>query len=104
MTKYIIRRLLMAIPVIFLMILATFVLVQAMPGGPFDAVGQRSMPEHIRILLEKRYGLDKPLYEQFFSYLGNLLQGDFGPMLRMPSQTVNDIVAQTFPALPQLRL
>ncbi len=61
MTKYIIRRLLMAIPVIFLMILATFVLVQSMPGGPFDAIGQRSMPEHIRIVLERRYGLDKPL-------------------------------------------
>ncbi len=104
MTKYIIRRLLLAIPVIFLMILATFVLVQSMPGGPFDAIGQRSMPEHMRILLEKRYGLDKPLYEQFFIYLGNLLQGDLGPMLRQPSQTVNDIVAQTFPVSIQLGL
>ncbi len=104
MTKYIIRRLLMAIPVIFLMILATFALVQAMPGGPFDAIGQRSMPERIRILLEQRYGLDKPLYEQFFSYLGNLLQGDFGPMFRQPSQTVNDIIAQTFPVSIQLGL
>ena len=104
MTKYIIRRFLLAIPVIFLMILATFVLVQAMPGGPFDAIGQRSMPEHMRILLEKRYGLDKPLYEQFFIYLGNLLQGNLGPMLRQPSQTVNDIVAQTFPVSIQLGL
>ncbi len=104
MTKYIIRRLLMAIPVIFLMILATFVLVQAMPGGPFDAIGQRAMPEHIRLLLERKYGLDKPLYEQFFLYLGNLLQGDFGPLFRQPSQTVNDIIAQTFPVSIQLGL
>jgi len=102
MTKYIIRRLLLAIPVIFLMILATFVLVQAMPGGPFDAIGQRSMPEHIRILLERRYGLDTPLYEQFFKYLFNLLKGDLGPLFRQPSQTVNDIVAQTFPVSIQL--
>ena len=102
MTKYIIRRFLMAIPVVLLMILATFVLVQAMPGGPFDAIGQRSMPERIRILLEQRYGLDRPLYEQFFSYLFNLLKGDFGPMFRQPSQTVNDIIAQTFPVSIQL--
>ncbi len=102
MTKYIIRRLLLAIPVVFLMILATFVLVQAMPGGPFDAIGQRSMPEHIRLLLERRYGLDKPVYEQFFSYLFNLLKGDFGPLFRQPSQTVNDIIAQTFPVSIQL--
>ncbi|MEN8172675.1 MAG: ABC transporter permease [Chloroflexota bacterium] len=104
MTKFIIRRLLMAIPVIFLMILATFVLVHAMPGGPFDAIGQRAMPEHIRNLLERRYGLDKPLYEQFFTYLFNVIKGDFGPLFRQPSQTVNDIIAQTFPVSIQLGL
>ena len=78
MTKFIIRRLLLAIPVIFLMVLVTFVLVHAMPGGPFDSVGQRAMPEHTKLLLERRYGLDKPLYEQFFTYTFNLLKGDFG--------------------------
>ena len=102
MFRFIVRRLLMAIPVIFLVVLATFVLVHAMPGGPFDAVGMRAMPEHIRIVLERRYGLDKPLYQQFFSYVWNLLQGDFGPLFRQPSQTVNDIIAQTFPVSIQL--
>ena len=104
MTKYIIRRLLLAIPVVFLMVLATFVLVHAMPGGPFDAIGQRAMPEHIRIRLESRYGLDKPLYEQFFDYTLNLLQGDFGPLFREPAQDVNDVIAQTFPISIQLGL
>jgi len=102
MTKYIIRRLLLAIPVVFLMVLATFVLVHAMPGGPFDAIGQRAMPEHIRLLLERRYGLDQPLYQQFFDYLLNLLKGDFGPLFREPSQDVNDVIAQTFPVSIQL--
>ncbi|MDZ7844778.1 MAG: ABC transporter permease [Anaerolineales bacterium] len=102
MFRFIVRRLLMAIPVIFLVVLATFVLVHGMPGGPFDAVGMRAMPEHIRIVLERRYGLDKPLYQQFFQYLWNLIQGDFGPMFRQPSQTVNDIIAQTFPVSIQL--
>jgi oligopeptide transport system permease protein len=102
MISYIIRRLLISIPVIFLIILVTFLLVQAMPGGPFDAVGQRAMPEHMRILMERRYGLDQPVSVQFFRYFGNLLQGDLGPMLRERSQTVNDIVAETFPVSFQL--
>lgn len=97
MFRYIIRRILIAIPVIFLVILATFVLVQAMPGGPFDSVGQRAMPENMIRILERRYGLDKPLYEQFFRYIVNIFRGDFGPMFRQPSQDVRDIINQTFP-------
>ncbi len=102
MLKYIIRRTLVAIPVIFLMVLVTFVLVQAMPGGPFDNVGTKAMPEQMRLLLERRYGLDKPLYEQFFQYTWNLMRGDFGPMLRQPGRSVNDIIADTFPVSIQL--
>lgn len=102
MTKYIIRRVLIAIPVVFAMVLATFALIQALPGGPFDTVGERAMPEPIREILERRYGLDRPVYDQFFLYLANLVQGDFGPLLRSRSQDVNDIVAQTFPVSIQL--
>lgn len=102
MTKYIIRRILFSIPVVFLMILATFALVHAMPGGPFDTVGERAMPEQMRLIMERRYGLDKPIYEQFFNYFLNLLKGDLGPMLRLRSQTVNDVVSQTFPVSAQL--
>jgi oligopeptide transport system permease protein len=104
MLKFIIRRSLIAIPVVLLMVLVTFALVQAMPGGPFDNVGQKAMPEHIRVLLEKRYGLDKPIHEQFFSYVGNLFQGDFGPMFRKPGKTVNDVIGETFPVSIQLGL
>lgn len=104
MFRYIIRRLLIAIPVVFLVILATFVLVHSMPGGPFDAVGMKAMPEHIKIVLERRYGLDKPLYEQFARYVLNIFRGDFGPMFRQPSQTVRDIIEQTFPISIQLGL
>lgn len=104
MLKYIIRRTLIAIPVIFLMILVTFVLVQAMPGGPFDTVGTKAMPEQMRQLLERRYGLDKPLYVQFGNYFLNILKGDFGPMLREPGRTVNQVVAATFPVSIQLGL
>ena len=102
MITYIIRRLLISIPVIFLIILVTFLLVQAMPGGPFDTVGTKAMPEYMRRIMEDRYGLNEPVSVQFFNYVGNLLKGDLGPMLRLRSQTVNDIVAETFPVSFQL--
>lgn len=104
MTKYIIRRLIYSIPVVFAIVLATFLLIQALPGGPFDTVGERAMPEQMRVIMERRYGLDKPLHEQFLLYIGNLLKGDLGPMMRLRSQTVNDIVSQTFPVSIQLGL
>lgn len=102
MITYIIRRILISIPVIFLIILATFLLVHAMPGGPFDYSGTKAMPEHMRRIMEDRYGLNEPVSVQFFNYLGSLLKGDLGPMLRLRSQTVNDIVAETFPVSFQL--
>jgi ABC-type dipeptide/oligopeptide/nickel transport system permease component len=102
LVKFVLRRILVAIPVMFAIALATFLMVQALPGGPFDAVGFRAMPEPIREILEERYGLNEPLYVQFFNYLGNLLQGDLGPMLRDQSQNVNEIVGQTFPVSIQL--
>jgi oligopeptide transport system permease protein len=102
MTKYILRRILVAIPVMIAISLATFLLIQALPGGPFDTVGTKAMPEQIKALLERRYGLDKPLYEQYFLYMGNLLRGDLGPMLRFRGQDVNDIVAQSLPVSMQL--
>ena len=102
MITYIIRRLLISIPVIFLIILVTFLLVQAMPGGPFDTVGTKAMPEYMRRIMEERYGLNEPVSVQFFNYLGNLLKGDLGPMLRLRSQDVNDIVSETFPVSFQL--
>jgi oligopeptide transport system permease protein len=102
MINFIIRRILIAIPVLFLIIVAAFVLVHAVPGGPFDAVGQKAMPEPIRLMLENRYRLNDPLYEQFFAYLGNLAKGELGPLFRTSGRTVNDIVKETFPVSFQL--
>ncbi len=104
MTKFIIRRFLYAIPVMFAIALATFLMIQALPGGPFDTVGEKAMPQHIRELLERRYGLDQPIYVQFLSYMGNLLRGDLGPMMRSNVDDVNSILNQTFPVSIQLGL
>jgi oligopeptide transport system permease protein len=102
MTRYIIRRLLVSIPVVFAIVLFTFAVVHALPGGPFSNVGEKAMPEQMRIIMERRFGLDQPLYIQFWNYLKMLAHGDLGPMMRMRSQTVNDIVAQTWPVSIQL--
>ena len=65
MTAFIIRRILWAIPVIWLVITATFILSRTIPGGPFDRMGDKSLPESVRVNIEKKYGLDKPLPQQY---------------------------------------
>ena len=102
MITYLIRRLLVAIPVVFFVILITFILVHAMPGGPFDTVGQKEMPTAIKEVFEKTYGLDQPVSIQFVRYLGSLARGDLGPMFKQTSIDVNDIVRDAFPVSIQL--
>ena len=76
---YIIRRLFWAIPVLFFVILVTFVMARAVPGGPFDRAGDKSLPESVRQNLEAKYDLDKPLPVQFGLYLSGIVRGDLGP-------------------------
>lgn len=102
MTKYIIRRLLWAIPVLFAVAAVTFFLAHALPGGPFDFAGDRSLPPSVVKNLERKYHLDWPLWKQFAAYLWDLLRGDLGPSFRSRSLTVNDIIKQTFPVSFQL--
>jgi oligopeptide transport system permease protein len=104
MTKFVIRRILVSIPVIFAIALVTFMMVHALPGGPFDTLGDRPMPQRVVEMMEARYGLNEPIANQFVAYIGNLLQGDLGVMYRNPSQNVNEIVNQTFPVSIQLGL
>ena len=70
MTRHIVRRLLLSVPVLFAIAAATFALIQALPGGPFSTVGLKSMPESMRLVMEQRYGLDRPLPEQFLALHG----------------------------------
>lgn len=114
MTRYIIRRVLGFIPVLFTITLFTFALMRAIPGGPFDFAGDRSLPPQIVANIEAKYHLDWPLWKQFLSYLigddvlgeegisKGVIRGDLGPSLRYRSQSVNDIVGTTFPVSAQL--
>ena len=93
MQRFIIRRILWNIPVLILISIVTFGAMQIVPGGPFTAsTAGRPVPPEIQANLEAKYGLDKPVWQQYLNYMGNLLQGDFGPSLRSPGRTVNEML------------
>ena len=95
MIRLILRRLLQGIPVLLIVITVTFFLVRAAPGGPFDA--ERALPAEVIKNLEASYRLDAPVYQQYFDYLGNLIQGDFGPSFRYPGRSVTELIATGLP-------
>ncbi len=96
MLRYIIRRLMGAIPTLFIIITISFFLMRLAPGGPFSR--ERSLPPEIEANLNKVYHLDDPLWLQFFNYLGDLLQGDFGPSFKYKDFSVGELIGGGFPA------
>lgn len=99
---FILKRLLQAIPVLLLVATVTFFMVHAAPGGPFDK--DRSVPPEVMTQLNKRYHLDDPLWKQYFDYMGNILQGDFGPSFKYASHSVTELIAAGLPATLELSL
>ena len=95
MLKILFRRILQAIPVLFVVVTVTFFMVRAAPGGPFD--DERAVPPEVLKNLNERYHLDDPLWKQYVDYLGQVIQGDFGPSFKFPSRTVNEMIASGFP-------
>ena len=102
MGRFIFHRLLQAIPVLLVVITATFFLVRAAPGGPFSA--EKAVPPEVLKALEARYQLDQPVLNQYFSYLGDLAQGDLGPSFRFPGRSVNEMIFAGLPATAELGL
>lgn len=95
MFSFIIRRLLVAVPTILALITVSFVLMHAAPGGPFT--NERNVPEAVMENIEAKYNLDKPLWQQYFIYVGNVAQGDLGPSFRYKDFTVNELIESSFP-------
>jgi oligopeptide transport system permease protein len=87
---YLLRRILWLIPVLFFVTLITFLLMHQVPGGPFDTEASRS-PQSVASLNAK-YGLNKPVLEQFITYLGNLLHGDLGISFQFQNRPVTSII------------
>lgn len=100
MLRYITHRVLEAIPVMFVLATVTFFMMRLAPGGPFDTEKQAS--KEIRRRMEAHYGLNKPLYQQYFMEIGHLLRGDLGPSFKYPSRSVNEIIADAFPVSLEL--
>ncbi|MDG2242410.1 MAG: oligopeptide ABC transporter permease OppB [Rhodospirillaceae bacterium] len=95
MWAYFSRRLFIAIPTLWVVITAAFFLMRLAPGGPFDQ--EAPLPPEIMANLKAAYGLDQPLWWQYVNYLGNLLQGDFGPSFKYKDFSVTELIGQGFP-------
>ncbi len=102
MAKFILGRILQAIPTLLVIATLTFFMTRMAPGGPFD--GEKPIPEEIKERIEAHYGLNEPLHEQFLLYLSNLLQGDLGPSFKYIGWEVSELIAQAFPVSAQLGL
>ena len=100
MIRFIIRRILISIPVLFIVAALAFFMIKKAPGGPFAK--ERSAPPEILRNLEAQYGLDKPVHEQFFIYVRNALRGDLGPSFRYANWSVNDLIRSGFPVSLEL--
>ena len=95
MLAYIARRILETIPALLIIVTMTFFMCKYAPGGPFDS--ERATTPEIRKRLEAHYGLNDPVYVQYFRHLGQVIKGDFGPSYKYPSRTVNEIIAESLP-------
>ncbi|MBF9035852.1 oligopeptide ABC transporter permease OppB [Rhodobacterales bacterium HKCCE2091] len=96
MFAYILRRLLLAIPVLLILVVVTFALMYAAPGSPFAS--ERAVPAAVIANIERAYGLDRPFIVQIGSYIWNVVvHFDFGPSFQYRDQDVNDLIEQGFP-------
>lgn len=101
MTRYVIKRVLLAILTIFLISAITFFVMNMVPGGPFNR--EKALDPATIAALEARYNLDKPVPEQFIIYMKNLLHGDFGVSLKN-GRNITDIIKDSFPISAKLGL
>ena len=93
MLKYVVKRVFLAIITLLIICAITFFAMNAIPGGPFD--GEKAISEEVRVALERRYNLDKPVPEQFVLYMKNLLQGDFGISLKT-GREIKTVIGESF--------
>lgn len=95
MFKFILKRSIEAIPTLLILITVSFFLMRFAPGSPFSS--ERTLPPQVMKNINAKYGLDKPVMEQYTTYLTNVLQGDLGPSFKYKDYTVNELVAAALP-------
>ena len=102
MLRFIASRLLQAIPVLLVVISVTFLLIHSAPGGPF--ADEKEVPPEVARALKAHYDLDQPLWQQYVSYLSDVVRGDFGPSFKYSGRTVNELIAAGLPVTAELAL
>ena len=101
MAKFLVKRIFMALLTVFLVTTITFFLMNAVPGNPW--LSEKTPPQSVIDALNAKYGLDKPLPEQYVMYIGNLLHGDFGTSIKMSkNRPVVDMITEKFPVSASL--
>jgi oligopeptide transport system permease protein len=95
MFKFIIRRLLILIPMVLIVVTLTWGLIRLAPGNFYT--GEKRLPPAIEKNIRAKYGLDRPWYAQYGRMIGNVMRGDFGDSLTYPGQSVNSILMRTLP-------
>ena len=100
MGGYIIKRLIGAVVVMWAIITITFLLMHAIPGGPFTE--EKKLPPQIKASIEATYHLDRPVWEQYTEYMGHVVHLDLGPSYKYIGRSVNDIIGESFPVSAEL--
>lgn len=95
MLKYIVKRICLAIVTVWAVATITFFLMNMVPGGPF--LSEKAISPQATAALEAKYGLDKPLFQRYLTYIGDALHGDFGDSLKQRGRTVMSIILMKFP-------
>lgn len=102
MSSYVLKRLLEATFTVFVIATVTFLLLRYLPGGPFDS--EKALPQVVLDNLAKKYNMDQPVWKQYASYMGNLVQGDLGESYKYIGRGVTDMISEAFPASLKLGL
>ena len=102
MAAYVLKRLLGALPTLFIIIALAFFMMRIAPGGPFDS--DRHLPPEVEANVKAAYDMDKPVLQQFGIYLGRLAHGDLGPSFKTRDFTVRELIAAGLPVSAKLGL
>jgi len=95
MLRFLLRRLLTAVPTMFIVVTLAFFMMRAAPGSPF--ISERRLSPEVEANIMAKYGMNRPLAVQYASYVGGVLHGDFGPSLKYKDKTVLMIIEEGFP-------
>ena len=100
MITFVTRRVLLMIPTLWAIATLTFFMIRLAPGGPF--MSEKDIPAAVKEQLQHKYGLDRPLSEQYTTFLANAVRFDFGPSYRFPARSVREIILEGLPVSAEL--